>query len=139
MFCAHVRPLHVCYCCCSQASVQCVERGRLLAQLWLALRSMLLAALHDRHSARASEDAAHAAAAAAASEVSRLQQQQEDERVALRAISERHAAKAEAAKQELAQCQKKNDQVGLISMACCGLLGQCDALCVAIVLLCFSC
>ncbi|WIA09549.1 hypothetical protein OEZ85_008944 [Tetradesmus obliquus] len=94
----------------SQASVQCVERGRLLAQLWLALRSMLLAALHDRHSACASEDAAHAAAAAAASEVSRLQQQQEDERVALRAISERHAAKAEAAKQELAQCQKKNDQ-----------------------------
>jgi hypothetical protein len=88
----------------------------MLAQLWLALRAMLLAALHDREAARDSEDAAHAAAAAAGAEIVRLQQQQEDERVALRAISERHAAKAEAAKQELAQCQKKNDQVS--SMHC---------------------
>jgi hypothetical protein len=83
----------------------------MLAQLWLALRAMLLAALHDRQAARTSEQAAHAAAAAAEGEVGRLQQQQEDEGVALRAISERHAAKAEAAKRELEQCQTKNEQV----------------------------
>jgi hypothetical protein len=86
----------------------------MLAQLWLALRAMLLAALHDRQAARTSEQAAHAAAAAAEGEVGQLQQQQEDERVALRAISERHAAKAEAAKRELEQRQKKNEQVKIL-------------------------
>jgi FKBP-type peptidyl-prolyl cis-trans isomerase len=91
----------------------------MLAQLWLALRAMLLAALHDRHAARSSEQAAHAAAAAAEGEVGRLQQQQEDERVALRAISERHAAKAEAAKRELEQCQKKNEQVNVLHSDVC--------------------
>lgn len=82
-----------------------------MAQLWLAIRAMVLAALDDRHTARASETAAHAATAAARQEADRLQQLQEDERVALRAICERHAAKADAAKQELDKCQKTNDQV----------------------------
>lgn len=46
-------------------------------------------------------------------EVQRLQQLQEDERVALRAISERHAAKAEAAKQEMEQHKRKHEQVSV--------------------------
>lgn len=82
-----------------------------MAQLWLSLRTMLLAALDDRQAARASEAAAHAATAAVRGEVDRLQTLQEDEKVALRAISERHAAKAEMAHKEMEEHKKKCEKV----------------------------
>eukprot|EP00878_Enallax_costatus_P040941 GHUV01047359.1.p2 GENE.GHUV01047359.1~~GHUV01047359.1.p2 ORF type:complete len:103 (+),score=35.95 GHUV01047359.1:159-467(+) len=86
-----------------------------MAQLWLSLRTMLIAALEDRQTAHAAQAAAHAAAAAVREEVDQLRTLQEDEKVALRAISERHAAKAEAAQQQTEQYKQKCDKVGGIS------------------------
>eukprot|EP00878_Enallax_costatus_P033734 GHUV01037287.1.p1 GENE.GHUV01037287.1~~GHUV01037287.1.p1 ORF type:complete len:714 (+),score=230.60 GHUV01037287.1:420-2561(+) len=96
---------------CRQVSVGCVERGHLMAQLWLSLRTMLIAALEDRQTAHAAQAAAHAAAAAVREEVDQLRTLQEDEKVALRAISERHAAKAEAAQQQTEQYKQKCDKL----------------------------
>jgi len=102
--------------CCNpcaprQVSVGCVERGALLAQLWSAHGVLLQAALQDRQVAWAQQAAAQQATAAAVSEQLRLQQHQEDERVALRAINERHAAKADAARQEYDKLKQQHDNV----------------------------
>lgn len=86
-----------------------------MAQLWLSMRAMLLAVLTDRQAARNCEAAAHAATAEAREEADRLQTLQDDERVALRAISERHAAKAEAAKQQMEMYKHKCEQVCSVS------------------------
>lgn len=90
----------------------CVERGHLMAQLWLSHRTMLMAALEDRQSAHVGQATAHAAAAAIEEELQQLRTLQADEKVALRAISERHAAKAEAAQQLTEQYKQKYDRVG---------------------------
>lgn len=86
-----------------------------MAQLWLSLRAMLLAALEDREAAHASAAIAHAAAATVREEVDRVQILQEDERVALRAISERHAAKAETAQQQMEEYRQKCQKVSSTS------------------------
>lgn len=98
-------------CASRQVSVGCVERGALLAQLWSAHGVLLQAALQDRQVAWAQQAAAQQATAAAVAEQQRLQQHQEDERVALRAINERHAAKADAAKQEYDKLKQQHDNV----------------------------
>lgn len=83
----------------------------LLEQLWSAHTVLLQAALQDRQAVEEQWAAAKAAAAAAAVEQQQLQQHHEDECVALRAISERHAAKADAAKQDFDKLKQQHDNV----------------------------
>lgn len=90
----------------------CVERGAVLKQLWSTYGMLLAAALQDKQAAVAREVAANAATADALQEQSRLAQLQEDEKVALRAINERHAAKAEQAKQQYEQLKQHHTKVG---------------------------
>ncbi|KAF6260393.1 hypothetical protein COO60DRAFT_1637651 [Scenedesmus sp. NREL 46B-D3] len=94
---------------CGQASVQCVERGRMLAAALAGAPRHAAGRTAGQAGRTRSEGAAHAAAAAAGAEVGRLQQQQQqqDERVALAAIGERHAAKVAAAKRVAEQSEKK--------------------------------
>eukprot|EP00775_Hariotina_reticulata_P003750 gene3750-4008_t len=96
---------------CRQVSVGCCDRGLLMAQLWGALRSMLFTVLDNCQAVQGAEAAAHAATAAMQAKYQKLQQQHEDEHVELRAINQRHAAKAEEAKQETEQYRHKHDQV----------------------------
>lgn len=94
----------------------CVERGALMAQLWSAHNVLLQAALQDRHSAQQKCAAAERATAAAAREHQQLLQLEEDKQVALRAINDRHAAKAEAAKQEYGKLKLQHDNVSYIDV-----------------------
>jgi hypothetical protein len=80
------------------------------------------AALRGSRAARSGEAAAHAATAAAEQEQQRLRQLQEDERVALRAISERHAAKADAGKAEYDKLKQQHTNVSprcCVALLCC--------------------
>lgn len=97
--------------CHRQVGVGCVERAALMCQLWSAARALLQAALQDRVVAARLQTAAEAATVVAVREHQQLQQRQDDERVALRAINERYAAKAEAAKQEYEQLKEQYDKV----------------------------
>lgn len=83
-----------------------------MAQLWSAQTVLLQAALQDRYIAQQQRVAAEQATAAAVKEQQRLQQLEEDEKVALRAINDRHAAKAEAARQDYEQLKLQHEKVG---------------------------
>lgn len=102
--------------CCRQVGVGCVERGALMAQLWGAQDCLLQAALQDRQAARQQCATAEAASAAAVREQQRLRQLEEDEKVALRAIRDRHAAKAAAAKEEFDALKLQHDKVSTPSI-----------------------
>lgn len=101
--------------CYRQVGVGCVERVALMAQLWGAQDCLLQAALQDRQAARQQCAAAEAASEAAVREQQRLQQLEEDEKVALRAIRDRHAAKAAAAKEEFDALKLQHDKVSTTS------------------------
>jgi hypothetical protein len=91
--------------------VSCVEQGVLLTQLWGAHAALLGAAMHGSQAAREREAAVHAALAEAAQRHARLQQLQADERVAHRAVTERHASRLEAARVEYEQLKQQHDKV----------------------------
>jgi hypothetical protein len=82
-----------------------------MAQLWSAHTFLLQAALQDRHAAQQERTAAEQATAAAVKEQQRLRQLEEDKKVALRAINDRHAAKAEAARQDYEQLKLQHEKV----------------------------
>jgi uncharacterized protein YcgI (DUF1989 family) len=81
-----------------------------MAQLWSAHNVLLEAVLQDRQAAQ-QQCVAGQATAAALHEQQLMQQRQQDEKVALRAINERHAAKAEACKQEYDKLKQQHDNV----------------------------
>jgi flagellar motility protein MotE (MotC chaperone) len=89
-----------------------------MTQLWSAHDLLLQAALQDRLVLQQQCTAAVAAIAAAAQEQQRLRQLAEDERVALRAINERHAARADAARQDYEQLKLQNDNVSSRDIMC---------------------
>jgi hypothetical protein len=103
---------------CRQVSMGCLERGALMTQLWSAHDVLLQAALQDRLVLQQQCAAADAAIAAAAQEQQRLRQLAEDERVALRAINERHAARADAARQDYEQLKLQHDNVSSRAPVC---------------------
>jgi hypothetical protein len=94
-----------------QVSVGCIERGRLMAQCWLALGDMLRAALADRGAALGAAAAARGGEAGARGEVEDTRQRAREEVTALRVLMERHAAKAAEARREKDVFVEKNRQV----------------------------
>jgi hypothetical protein len=98
---------------CRQVCVGCVERGRLMRQCWAALRALLAAAVGDRAGALAAADAARAGEAAAGEAAAAARRRAQEETTALRAMMERHAAKAAESKRETQDWIDKHDHLQL--------------------------
>ena len=94
-----------------QEAAGCLQRGLLLKELVGCLRALLDAALKEMSMARAAQQTAKALAAASCLAASQEAQQRNDERVALRAIADRHAARADAARVETEALQLKHQEV----------------------------
>lgn len=96
----------------TQVSVGCVERGRLMAQCWLALGAMLRQVLADREAALAAVAAAQEAAEQSRGDAESARRRALEECTALKAMMERHAGKVAEARRETEGWVEKHAKVG---------------------------